>query len=106
MGLLTRSRSSVPVTIDRLREEFDNALQQWWSRNGDLEPFSSSNWQPSVDVSETEDAYHVKAGLPGIEPDDVDISVTDDRLTIQGKRNEEKETKDQITERKLDEYEQ
>ena len=100
MGLLTRPRSSVPATIDRLRDEFDRALQNWWGENGGFEQgIATSEWQPRVDIAETETALEVKVDLPGIKPDDVEISVTDDRLTIQGERKEEKETKDKTVHR-------
>ena len=95
MGLLTRRSPSIPATIDRLRDEFDRTLHNWWGENGGLEElFTGGEWQPRVDVSENNDAIEVKVDLPGIKPEDVDISVTDDRLTIQGERNEEKETKE------------
>ena len=95
MGLLTRNRSSVPTTIDNLRDEFDRVLQNWWRDNGDVEPgLSAGSWHPKIDLSETDEAMEVKVDLPGCKPEDVEISVVDDRLTIQGKRMEEKESKD------------
>jgi HSP20 family protein len=95
MGLLTRRASSVPATVDRLRDEFDRVLQHFWDGNGDFEELSAvGDWHPSVDVSENDNSFEVKVDLPGIKPEDVDISVTDDRLTIQGERKEEKETKE------------
>ena len=100
MGLLTRTRQNAPATIDRLRDEFDRVLQNWWGDEGDLdELFSVREWKPSVDLSETDDAIEVKVDLPGIKPDDVDISVSENRLTIQGERKEEKETKDKTRHR-------
>jgi HSP20 family protein len=79
--------------FDRLREDFDRTLQSWWSDNGDYGEFVG-NWQPSVDIAETDDAIEVKADLPGIKPKDIDISVSDNRLIIKGERKEETETKD------------
>ncbi len=53
------------------------------------------DWRPAVDFSETENEYTVKAELPGISKDDIDISLTDGVLTIKGeKRYEEKEEKE------------
>jgi HSP20 family protein len=37
-----------------------------------------------LDVIETEDEFIVKASLPGIDPDELDISLTDNVLTIKG----------------------
>ena len=49
---------------------------------------------PKVDISETEKEIKVRAEVPGINPDDVSIEVTEDTLSIAGtieKSNEEKE---------------
>ena len=43
-------------------------------------------WVPSVDVYETGDRFVVHAELPGVSADQVDISVEDSTLTIQGER--------------------
>jgi HSP20 family protein len=49
----------------------------------------------AVDVYETDDDLVVKAALPGIDPDDVDISVTGDTLTIKGETKAEEEVKEE-----------
>lgn len=50
----------------------------------------------ALDLSEQDDAYIVEAAVPGINPDDLDIHITDNVLTIQGEfkqeRDEEKKT--------------
>ncbi|MFZ5565328.1 MAG: Hsp20/alpha crystallin family protein [Thermodesulfobacteriota bacterium] len=52
-------------------------------------------WSPAIDVSETEAAYIVKAELPGINKDAIDISITDGVLTVSGeKKLEKKEEKE------------
>ncbi|MCG9129529.1 Hsp20/alpha crystallin family protein [Candidatus Poribacteria bacterium] len=50
---------------------------------------TTSNWKPSVDFTETEDGYMVRAELPGVARDDVSISVKDNLLTISGEKPQE-----------------
>ena len=45
---------------------------------------------PSFEVKETKDSYVFKADLPGIKESELDISVTGNRLTISGERQQEK----------------
>lgn len=45
-----------------------------------------------VDVYQTDDAIVVEASMPGVKPDDIDISVTGDTLTIRGEVREIKNT--------------
>lgn len=44
---------------------------------------------PTFDVKETKDSYVFKADLPGVKEGDLDISLTGNRLTISGRRQEE-----------------
>ncbi len=46
---------------------------------------------PNFDVKETKESFVFSADLPGLEPKDVDVQITDNRLTISGKREREKE---------------
>jgi HSP20 family protein len=41
-------------------------------------------WVPAVDIRETEDAYVIEAELPGAEPEDVNIELTGNELSITG----------------------
>lgn len=45
--------------------------------------------RPSTDISETEDSFEVRAELPGVSKDDVQISVKDNLLTIKGEKRKE-----------------
>jgi len=58
----------------------------------DPEVFDSV-WYPTVDVSESEQVYEVKAELPGINKDNIKVSLEDNVLTLKGERKEEAETK-------------
>ncbi len=44
------------------------------------------SWLPAVDVFDTQDAVVLKAELAGMDPDDIEISVEDNVLTIKGER--------------------
>ena len=52
------------------------------------------NWALAVDVSESEDEYLIKASLPGINPEDLDINIESNVLTIKGEFKEEEEHED------------
>ena len=44
-------------------------------------------WAPALDISERKDAYLVTVELPGLKPEDLDITMEDGLLTIQGERH-------------------
>ena len=73
--------------MDRL---FDDAFTRPFSiRNG------GSNWSsPAIDMYQTKDDVVVKAALPGIKANDVQININDDVLTIRGETKQEEEQKD------------
>ncbi len=71
-------------TVDRL---FDNA-------SPDRDWAQPSMWGLAVDMVENKDDFVVKASIPGIHPDDLDISYSDDTLTIKGEIKEDKEVKE------------
>jgi HSP20 family protein len=49
----------------------------------------------AVDVYQTDDAVVVKSAIPGIDPKDLDITITDDILTIKGETKTEEEVKEE-----------
>lgn len=55
------------------------------------EMLSVADWMPSVDISESDNAYLVKAEIPGVNKDDVKVTIEDGMLTIQGERKQEQE---------------
>lgn len=48
-------------------------------------------WSPNIDVVEKENEYLIKAELPGVKEEDVEVSLTGDMLTISGEKQEESE---------------
>ncbi len=60
----------------------------------DGEGNSVASWSPRTDVSENNEAYVIKAELPGINKNDVKITLRENVLTIKGEKKQEKEEKD------------
>ena len=79
-----REMAELRATMDRLLNESRNL------------PVASEDtiWMLPLDVSETEDAFIVKASIPGVNPDDIDISLADNVLTIKAEIKDEKEIED------------
>lgn len=50
-------------------------------------------WTPSADISETDASYLIKAEIPGVNKEDVKVTLQDGILTISGERRQEKEEK-------------
>ena len=48
---------------------------------------TATAWAPALDISERKDAYLVTVELPGLKPEDLDITMEDGLLTIQGERH-------------------
>ena len=48
---------------------------------------TATAWAPALDISERKDAYLVTVELPGVQADDMDITMEDGLLTIQGERH-------------------
>jgi HSP20 family protein len=54
---------------------------------------AARRWVPAVDLVETDDHYVLKADLPGLSEDDVNVEVEDNVLTVSGERKSENEDK-------------
>jgi HSP20 family protein len=84
-----------PMT--EFRHEMNRLFDTFWREPfGSLgESFNSlSRWAPTLDVAETEKTVTVRAEVPGVDPNEIDITVTGDRLTISGEKKETSERKE------------
>ena len=63
--------------------------------NSDTSNIETSQWMPAVDIKETKKQFVIEADLPGVDKKNVNISMENNTLTIQGSREEEKKEEDQ-----------
>jgi HSP20 family protein len=85
--------------MDRVFEDFGvgRGLMTGWPFGGrrGLSPRGAgldlATWSPQVEVFQREDRLVIRADLPGLSKDDVQVEVTDDAVTIRGERRQEHE---------------
>ena len=81
-----RDMMSLRQVMDRM---FDDTFL-WPARS----QYEMAGGNLPLDVYQTKDDVVVKAALPGMKPEDVDITITGDTLTIKGEHKEDKEVKE------------
>ena len=77
-------------TTKEMDRFWDSFLEGTLRKRGE----DGTEWFPSLDVSETKNELMVKAEVPGMDPKDIDISLSDGMLTIKGEKKREKEEKE------------
>lgn len=96
-ALVPRRASAEPspweLDMDRMFEDFLGRRlrpfwpERWWSAA------ATEITTPAVDLYEEKDDIVVKAELPGMEKDDIEVNLSDNRLTIKGEKTQEEEVK-------------
>lgn len=72
--------------LSRLRDEID----RFFSRSIVGDPLNTGLWSPSVDMHEEDGKLIVKADLPGVKKEDVEITTTEDAITLEAQTVEAK----------------
>ena len=84
------------LDLDRLRQEINRVFEQPLGALSQATGFFGG-WNPSVDIYDDRDHVIVKAEMPGMKREEIEVSLTNDTLTISGERKKEQETKGQET---------
>ena len=79
--MLYRMTTSSPIF--GLRREIDRLFDDTFTRDG-------SHWSPAVDIKENESEITVELELPGIKPEDVEITSENGVLTVRGEKKTER----------------
>jgi len=74
-----------------VRDDFDRIVEKFFKPEVDF--WEGKTKAPLVDVYEEKDAIVVKAEIPGVKKEELEVSVTDDTITLSGKKKDEKEVK-------------
>lgn len=82
-----RELQTMRSLMDRFFDEPFFSTPSLWSQRGE-------NFPVPLDLIEEEGEYVVKASMPGVNPEDVEITLTDNVLTIKGETKSESESKE------------
>lgn len=75
-----------------LREAMSQLMEESFVRPSAGTP-TGQGFVPALDVSETQEAFTVEAAVPGLKPEDLEITVENNVLTIKGETRQETEDK-------------
>ncbi len=81
-------------TFERMRREMDRFWDSFLEGRLRGRPEEEGEWYPTLDVAETKNEVIVKAEVPGMDPKDIDISLSDGMLIIKGEKKQEREEKE------------
>jgi len=84
-----------PALFDEMERWAEEMFSHGWMRPFRLGERAVSEAYPRIDVLDREKEVFVRAALPGFRKEDIDISVSDNLLTIRGRHEEKKEEKDE-----------
>jgi HSP20 family protein len=81
--------------FERMRREMDRLWDSFFEGGLRRRPEEVREWFPALDLAETKNEIVVKAEVPGLDPKDIDISLSEGILTIKGEKKQEKEEKEE-----------
>lgn len=95
MSLITRNPFLLINELQRdLNRAFDSRLFPALNNSGET-TLSNTSWSPAVDIHEDNNAYHVSIDLPGVKPEEIEVTAHNNVLSIRGTRNVTNEDKEQ-----------
>ncbi|WP_374522336.1 Hsp20/alpha crystallin family protein [Hydrogenophaga sp.] len=85
---MSQSQQNELLPLESFDDAFRGFLRPWLERQGEISP------SIKIDLSETAGAYRVKADLPGVRKEDIDIQIDNNRLTLSA--TVKRESQDQV----------
>ena len=86
-----RGRRGFHDPVSEMNRVFDNMLGGLVRRSGGQQRAEVTEWAPAIDVATEDGDLVVRAELPGVKQEDVDITLQENVLTVSGQRKTEQE---------------
>jgi HSP20 family protein len=81
--------------LDEIERHFEDLFSQSFQPIWRRMPVKDGEWMPAIDIFEKNDKFIVKAELPGMKQEDIDVSLNGNYLIVKGKKSTESEVKEQ-----------
>ena len=81
--------------IDQFRQDIDGLFDRFFGEFNDPGRINSRSRWPAVESFSKDGNWTIRVELPGVEPEDIDVSVADDTLMIRAMRERRNEERDQ-----------
>ncbi len=76
--------------FDQLQRELNMPMTKFDTEdNGNI---ATANWAPAVDIKEDDKAFTLLADIPGVDPEEIEVTMDKGVLTVKGERKSEKKT--------------
>jgi HSP20 family protein len=86
---INRMSEEMDRTFDQLFRDFGMPRRSWLSRGAFRSAGREALWSPRVEAFQKDDRFIIRADLPGLKKDDVQVDVTENAIAIRGERREE-----------------
>lgn len=94
MQYLAERPSRVTGGLLDVPRSVDDLFNRFWGGHV-LRAGARDAWQPAVDILETPQAYFIRTEIPGVAPEDVDVTVSGDTITMRGEKMLEEKLEEQ-----------
>lgn len=85
-----------PSSIRGLRDQMDRLFDSFFGGSPWIDagyPAAAGTWDPDLELVESDKEFTIRAEVPGLGPEDIDVRVTGNVLTLSGEKKEETEEK-------------
>ena len=72
--------------LDRIQSRINEFFDEAFGRSRAYPTSATSTWYPPVDILESRDAYLIRAELPGMKKEDINLELRDGAVTLSGER--------------------
>ncbi len=88
-GCRSRKGNGKGLNLRVVRREMNDLLGRFWNPQKQAFGEGVASYVPTINFKETDENFELTAEVPGMQPEDIELNLTGDLLTIKGEKKEE-----------------